>query len=70
MVEIDFKVRGGDQGVNNCSFDRDFPEWGGDRLVCGEDDTQLFSTAYEPGSFVPLLRLRHSKAGRHTIDRI
>ena len=69
MVGIGFEVRWGNQGVNDHTFHRGFPEWGGDRLVRGEDDAQLLSTTYEPDSFIPLLRLHHNKARRRTIDR-
>ncbi|MCG8425806.1 MAG: RHS domain-containing protein, partial [Chromatiales bacterium] len=41
--------------------------WDGDRLVREEDEEQLLNTVYEPGSFIPLLRFRRSKAGRRTI---
>jgi uncharacterized protein RhaS with RHS repeats len=31
--------------------------WDGDRLVCTQSDSAIVHTVYEPGSFVPLLRI-------------
>ena len=32
-----------------------------------EDDEKFLNTVYEPNNFIPLLRLRHTKADRRTM---
>ncbi len=42
--------------------------WDGDRLVAEETDTRLRTVVYEPGSFVPLLRVEQARGPAQTTD--